>query len=140
MPTMGTPAAMASNSLLGVVRRWFSVDGWIGIATTSAAATQLTRSAGRDCGQHEHASLQAGLDGTTVNVSGKRTVADEHENRGIHERDRVDQLLDPSLGEQPPVVEHDPCPGRERQALVELPLGHVLDLGSTLRLRAKGSS
>ncbi len=38
--TAGTPAAMASNSFWGVVRRWLRVSPWIGIAATSAAATQ----------------------------------------------------------------------------------------------------
>ena len=38
--TPGTPAAIASNSFWGVVSRWLRVSPWIGIAATSADATQ----------------------------------------------------------------------------------------------------
>ena len=49
----GTPAAIASKSLFGVVSRWLSVVGWIGMATMSADATHSSSSdggtAGRTC-------------------------------------------------------------------------------------------
>ncbi len=44
--TTGIPAAIASHSFWGVVKRWLSVVGWIAISMTSAEAVQASSSSG----------------------------------------------------------------------------------------------
>ena len=50
LPTTGVPTARLSNSLLGVDDRSFSVRGWLGIADTSAEATQSRSESGGTAG------------------------------------------------------------------------------------------
>ena len=44
--TTGTPAAIASHSLFGVVNRWLSVVGWMAMSMTSDEAVQSSSADG----------------------------------------------------------------------------------------------
>ena len=58
--TAGTPAAIASNSLFGVVSRWLSVSPWIGMPTTSAAGDPVVQLGRRDGAHHADPAAERG--------------------------------------------------------------------------------
>ena len=119
LATTGTPAAIASKSLFGVVRRWFRVEGWIGIATTSAAGDPREQLLGRDRRQDVDPAAGLGSRPRAAQLRLEGAVAHQHEDGVGRRRDRVDQLLDPAVRAEAALVQHDGVRRIEAQALVE---------------------
>ncbi len=119
LATTGTPAAIASKSLFGVVRRWLSVVGWIGIATTSAEATQSSSSVGRHGRQDPQSPAHRRIRRPGRELRQQRPIAEEHEHGPIDRRDGLDQLLDPAVPRETALVQDDADLRRQAQRVVE---------------------
>ena len=96
-PPSPRTACWASSS------RWLSVEGWIGIATTSAAATQSSSSSGGTAGRIRTRPVRVAVGSPPLQFGLQVAVAEQHEDgRSRDGRDRLDQLLDAAVGARPP--------------------------------------
>ena len=132
LATTGTPAAIASNSLFGVVSRWLSVVGWIGIATTSARGDPVEElgRAGRPagCGRGRRC---AGSAARRLELGLSDAVAHQDEDGLGDRRDRLEQLLDAASRREAALVEDDP--GRRVQSEDARGSGAAADRAAVVR-------
>ena len=88
--------------------------GWIGIATTSADATQASSSSGGTAGSDPEAAVEGRVGGAALELGLEDAVARAAPGpRRRDRRDRLDQLLDPAIAREAALVEHD---ARRRRA------------------------
>ncbi len=120
--TAGTPAAIASNSLFGVVSRWLSVSPWIGMPDDVGAGDPVVEIGRRDRAHHPDATAERRIRLPGAERRLEDAVAHQHERRVGDVADGLDELLDAAPREQPAVVEDHPLAGGQPERLVEAAL------------------